>query len=229
MIQKIKNFLDGWGQLIRAIENILIDNMAATVPWLAPLLPAYMVHNSMIKQLGFPLWMGWAGAVVVEFLGLAAVSTAFQFWDYNQGKHKTDQSAPVWIAIITAGFYMILVLIVNVVLDKGESIYKIAKALLSMLSVVAAIILALRAQHARRLIYQENVRNDRKTARNLPKHSETFGNIDNYDWRRLSQKEQEQCKYMTAAEIKRAYPGINERTALNWHHRSGGNGHNDQP
>jgi hypothetical protein len=232
MITSIKKLLEGWGQLIRAVENVLIDNVAATVPWLAPLVPAYMVHDSMINRLGFPLWMGWAGAAVVEFLGLAAVSTAFQFWDYNQGKNKSDNAAPVWIALITASFYMLVVLVVNVMLDQAETINKLAKALLSLLSVVAAVVLALRAQHARRLTDIDRRKIERKEARSeslgkLPKVSESFGK--EFDWRRLTQREQENCRYMTAAEIKIAFPGISERTALNWHHKAGGNGHNTQP
>ena len=94
-VHNVTAFLRGWSQLTRALEATLVDNLAATIPWLAPIVPAYMIYSSLAGEIGFPHWVAVLSAAVVEFLGLATVSTTFQLWDYNDAKRKTDQHTPV--------------------------------------------------------------------------------------------------------------------------------------
>lgn len=216
MIDGVVSLLKAWGKLIRAVETVLIDNVAATTPWLAPLVPAYMVHDSMSSRLGFPLWMAWAGAIVVEFLGLAAVSTAFQFWDWNDSRKKLDQAAPVWLAAATAGFYMAVVLTVNVMLDQAILLHRIAKALLSLLSVVAAVILALRAQHARRIEAAAVARAERKELRRYGYRPDSDRTVTGQnDWRELPIEDRAIIKGMTTSDIVEKY-GCSDRVARRW-------------
>lgn len=224
MIDKIIQILHAWGRLTRAVESILIDNIAATSPWLAPLLPAFMAHQAMSTHLGFPAWVSICGAVVVEFLGLASITTTFQFWDYNDSRRKLDQAAPVRFAGMAAGFYLIVVITVNVMLDPSPWLHRIAKALLSSLSVIAAIILALRAQHSRRLDGIQQERQDRKEARKLSrKIQEPSGNFpEGSDWRKLPEEDRRMIHDLSTAEIAARYQ-VSERTARNW--RSRKNGH----
>ena len=149
MISRITKFLEGLLRLNRAAEGLLIDIIAGFSPWLAPIVPAFMTFRSMTGLLGFPVWIAWAAAICVEFLGLAAVRTALEFWQWNDDKHKTDPRAPVFLAIIAGSFYLAVVLTVNVTLDNSPGLFRLAKALLSSLSVCAGLILALRAGHAR--------------------------------------------------------------------------------
>lgn len=159
-------FLSGWRDLTRALEGALVDNLAATSPWLAPIIPAYLGYSNMTGVLGFPHWVAVVGAIVIETLGLSTVHTVFTLWDYNDSRRKSDQRAPVWAALVVAIVYIMVILTVNVLLDyERKSIEKLSLALLSMLSVVAAITLAVRANHARRLSDIQAERQERREMR----------------------------------------------------------------
>ena len=224
MIDKLVSALNGWKSLTNAVESILVDNIAATAPWLAPLVPAYMVHQAMIFILGFPVWIAWAGAAVVEFLGLAAIQTTFMFWDYNEAKRQSDQTAPVRVALATSAFYMTVVLTVNVMLDDSPFVLRMAKAMLSLLSAVAAVILALRSQHARRLQTIQNEKEERKNRKvtfsesyqKLPVLSEK---LPGSDWRTLTDDEKLAIVTLGRTKTMQTY-GISGRTYLNWERES---------
>ena len=92
-MDKIITFLHTWQNLTRAFEATLIDNLAATTPWLAPVIPAYLVYRNLVDKLGFNQIVAGVAATTVEFVGLATVHTVFALWDYNQAKRKSDQSS----------------------------------------------------------------------------------------------------------------------------------------
>jgi hypothetical protein len=214
------SLLREWSRFSRAIETTLIDNIASMAPWLAPVIPAYMAWHSMITSLLFPPMIAFAGALVVEFLGLSAVSTTFTFWDYNDSKRKTDQGAPVAVALITSIFYLAVILLVNVVLDNSPFVERLAKGLLSSLSVVAAVILALRSQHSRRLQAIEQEKTDRKELRLTRKDPASLPEISGKlphgaDWRKLTAEERGKVHQMTVQQIVAKYH-VSERTARNW-------------
>ena len=165
MITRIVTMLDGLLKLNRATENLLIDIIASYSPWVAPLVPAYMICQNMVTHLAFPVLAGLAAAVCVETLGLSSIQTAVSFWNWNDSKLKADPKAPVLLAILTGGFYLLTVLTVNAMLDDTSGVYRLAKALLSSLSVCAGVILALRAGHARRISETEHVHQERKAER----------------------------------------------------------------
>lgn len=238
-MNKITNFLRGWALLTRAVEGVLIDNIAATVPWLAPVVPAWLAYHNMTGVLGMPSWIGLVGAAVVEFLGLSTVSTAFSLWEYNDARRKTDHAAPLWVAIITAGFYLAVVLTVNVILDAAPAVERLAKGLLSTLSIAAAVTLATRAQHARRLQAAADERAERREMRRerqaatygeMPQLAETRHNSPQLaitrqtaDWRALSVPEREQIAGMTTEAVMAAYP-VSARTAREWREKARNNG-----
>jgi hypothetical protein len=120
----------------------------------------------MTQQLGYPPIFGLVGAAAVEFLGLSAVHTAVTFWQWND--HHKIERAPFWFALGAGLFYVLIVLTVNAALDiwrGNEGVKILAHALLSLLSVDAAVIIAIRAQHARRLTERDEARQERKAAR----------------------------------------------------------------
>jgi len=164
-MNKILGILHGWEKLTQALESTLVDNVAATIPWMAPIIPAWFAYENMTVVLGMPWAISLVGAAVIEFLGLASVSTTFKLWQYNNSKRKADQNAPVQVAIGTTVFYLVIVLLVNVILDTSPVEARVAKALLSMLSVAGAVVLAIRAQHARRLESNEAERQERRELR----------------------------------------------------------------
>jgi hypothetical protein len=110
--------------------------------------------------------------LAVEFLGLTAINTAVEFWRYNEDKHyrqslipvkrgkkRKFNGAPMWLALLTGAFYIVLVLFVNALLDIGHSsdVQIVSKAGLSLLSVVSGVIIALRASHSRRTTPKKRV------------------------------------------------------------------------
>lgn len=165
MITRIVTFLESLLKLNRATENLLIDVVASYSPWVAPIVPAFMTYQNMTTRLGFPAWAGMAAAVCVETLGLSSIQTAVSFWQWNDSKGKSDPKAPVLLAVLTGGFYLLTVLTVNAMLDDAPGVYRLAKALLSSLSVCAGVILALRAGHARRQSLTEQARIERRAER----------------------------------------------------------------
>jgi hypothetical protein len=155
---------------VKRIEAGFIDTVAAVTPWLAPLIPAYLVYHNMTTRLGYPPIFGLIGAAAVEFLGLSAVHTAVTFWTWNDD--HTKERAPFWFAFGAGLFYVFIVLTVNAALDiaqDSQGVKIFAHALLSLLSVDAAIIIAIRAQHARRLADKQSERDERKAQREAAK------------------------------------------------------------
>jgi len=139
---------------IQTFERVVIEAVSAFAPWLAPLIPAYLVYSNMIGILMLPEWVALVGAITVECLGLASVNTAVMFWRYNDSKRQIDQSAPMWVALAVGGFYIVVVLTINAILQiwpDNLGVIVLSDALLSLLSVDAGVILAIRSQHARRL------------------------------------------------------------------------------
>lgn len=214
-------------------EVSLINNIAAITPWLAPIAPAYIAWSHMTNVLQFPPAIAVVVASVVEFLGLSTVITATQFWDWNDSKRQSDQSAPFWIALISAGFYLAIIITINVLLDNSNTIERIAKALLSLLSIVAAVIIAIRSQHARRVAGIELERQEKKFQRQerkevkLPvkrtarsRKDKPPGDKSPVDWRTLSPTERQTLQGLSTQEIKNIFPGISDRTARDWKKRA---------
>ncbi len=143
-----ENGMNTWRHVIQVSERTLIDNVAATVPWLAPVSPAYMVWHNAVTLLGWPVWVAWVVALAVEGLGLSVVATSFQLW---REKRNT-----FWMAVCTTVFYLAIVITVNVALDLGAPAW-FAKALLSLLSVPAAVTIALRTQNAQATDEEKNM------------------------------------------------------------------------
>lgn len=148
---------------IKKLESIFIDAVAAITPWLAPLIPAFLVYHNMTERLGYTNLFGLIGAASVEFLGLSAVHTAVTFHQWNDN-HKSDR-APFWFAFGAGAFYVVIILTVNAALDIWQDqqwVKILAHALLSLLSVDAAAVIAMRAQHASRLNARIEAREERR-------------------------------------------------------------------
>jgi hypothetical protein len=165
MIKRTVKALEALLELNRASEALLIDIVASYAPWLAPVPVAMMTYQHMVTLLGFPAWAALAGALVVEFLGLSAVSTCVQFWTWNTSKLKTQARAPLTLAVFSGVFYLAVVIVINAMLDDAPTTHRIAKALLSSLSAVAAVILAMRSSHTKRITEAKHERQERKAER----------------------------------------------------------------
>ena len=174
-----------WRSITQAAEGALLDNIAATTPWLAPALPAAIAYGNMTDHLHFDRWLAFVGALVIEFLGLAAVHTAFQLWEFNETKNDSEQAAPFRWSVYAGAFYLFIIIVVNIILETAvaldmwlEGSQIVGKALLSFLSVVAAFVLALRSQHARRLAVKEQVKQERRDAYELGRLRKLVGELE---------------------------------------------------
>ncbi len=174
---RLRGGLESLQDTSQTFERVVIDNVSAFTPWLAPLIPASMAYHNMIARLDFSPVISLFGAVAVEFLGLSAVSTALEFWKYNEDKRKSDNAAPFIVALLTGVFYVAIILTVNAMLELNQSleIKVAAKAMLSLLSVVAAVIIALRSQHRRRLKEIADEKTQRRTERQQSRSQENPG------------------------------------------------------
>lgn len=152
---KLLNFFQRALEVNHAVYGLGIDVLAAYSPLLATLIPAYLTYRNTSIHLGFDAWIAFASAAAVEVLGISAVHTAVSLYQYNTSlTRKTDQRSPFWLAFATAVFYIAIVLVVNVGLDAAsgsETVNVVASGTLSLLSLVGALIIAVRAQHALKL------------------------------------------------------------------------------
>ena len=211
-------------KILDNIESNVLDIVSATIPWAAPVIPAYIAYENMTTVLDFPIWLSSVGAVVIESLGLATIHTALQFWNHNQSKTKTQHESPVWVPAVLGGFYLLLVLTVNVMLDDVPIVQRVAKTLLSLMSVVGGITIALRSQYKSQLVQYKEKKQERKQARKNPKLTSNLPKLTDgekevvevvTDWRRLSIVQKRQVSRMTTSEIVQVF-GVSSRTALNW-------------
>jgi hypothetical protein len=151
MIDKAVDFLEAIQRFVKATETTFIDTVSVVIPWLAPAAPAWIAWRSMTVELAFPIWLAAAMAAVIELLGLATINTVFQFWSWNQDARKSEPRSPVALALVLVMYYFCVILTVNTMLDGSTLQHKIAKGLLSSISVVGGVTIALRAAHARRV------------------------------------------------------------------------------
>lgn len=147
MAERIDKAMKSLLAINRAMETTLIDVVAAYTPWLASLVPAFLGYENVLRALHFEVWQAWVYAIVVEALGLATVATTLKLWNWNLA--NKDRRAPFALAVLTALFYLTIVLSVNVLLDDGDALQKVVKALASSFAVVGALTVALRSQQAR--------------------------------------------------------------------------------
>lgn len=177
--------LQGWRRVTDALNESLVPNVAATAPWLAPILPGYMVFDGLWRVLDVWFPVAVIGGLTVEFVGVAVIATTVELWQYNQARKAASQRqtkpkkgkkaqaaskglrglAPAGLAMGMGLVYFATVLVVNVLLDGGGAVEKVAKGLLSSLTIVAAVTLALRWQHGNLLAEKQIDKEERRKAR----------------------------------------------------------------
>jgi hypothetical protein len=235
-----ERLMDGWRHVIQVSERTLVDNVAATVPWLAPIAPAFMVWDNAVRLLGWPVWVAWMVAGAVEGLGISVISTAFTLW-----KEKRNTFG---VAIVTTVFYLATVISVNVLLDLGFSPI-VAKGLLSLLSIPGAVTIALRTQNAQLLEEARQAKEERREERRRSKADaleleqlrnvlessgkvsevsgqdlESSGKVSHGDWRNLSVVEKDWIRDSSRAEVAKKF-NVTPKTAKAWQEAVAGNGY----
>jgi len=165
------NIFDQANKWVRSTESSFVNLVSAIAPWAAPLAPAYMSYTHMIDYLGFPEWIAMAVALVVEALGLSTINTSVAFWMHNK-RYKLDaKRAPVFAAVFSFVSYLLIILTLNVMIEwfpEAREVKIIAKGLLTLLSIPAAITMAIRTQHHDLIQEIYNDKQERKAQKNTP-------------------------------------------------------------
>ena len=171
------NIFDRFNEWINDFEGSFVNSLTAFAPWIAPLAPAYMTYEHMTKFLEFPDLLAFALAAMVEILGFGTVSTGLDFWFYNRRERAGNKKAPLTIIIITFAFYLLLIIVSNVVIDisnaylskdwqKGAII--LVRLLLTLQTIPGALMVAARTGH-RDLLKEIKREKEQKLSENFPK------------------------------------------------------------
>ena len=234
------NVFDKLDEWVNSTEGSLVNFLTAFSPWLAPLAPAWMTYVHMKDFLEFPILICIALAVLVEILGFATVSTALDFWFHNRKEKAGIKKAPLQIVIGVFVFYLVLILISNVVIDISVAFLSegwqkaaiiIVKMLLTLQTVPGALIVAVRTGHRELLreIKKEKQERDEKTSRKLSESSKNLrgesGELsENFpkDWRKLrptlTYQQVLEIAHLDSAKVKiwAKQANVDERTIVNW-------------
>jgi len=140
-------FIDG--------EKSFLDIISAIIPYGVPVIPAYLMYHNAREQMNFPHEVALVAAIVVEGLGLASVTTAIQFFRNNQRYKDEKNKAPFWVAVAVYGFYILVVMLVNVILEWVSGARSgwviLAIALFMLLGIPAGVLIGIRHQFAKML------------------------------------------------------------------------------
>lgn len=167
--------------LINDAEKSFQDFLMAIVPYAVPIIPAYLTIDHVERYMDFPRWVAYTAGFVVEAFGITAITTAIKFYYHNQKYSKQDNKAPFWPALGAYVFYVVVVILVNVILEavsgsrSGWVILTIA--LFTLLSVPSGVLIAIRAQYSQVLEGIEaryGKKNDHPTPAPVPGGSGTY-------------------------------------------------------
>lgn len=146
----MQKFFSELAEVLNNSERAVIDLLSAFVPYMVPVIPAYLTYFHTLELMKFPAWVAFTAAFVVETLGMASVSTTIRFWRNNQRYKSEANKAPFGLALSIYVMYLVIVLTVNVVLEmvsgerSGWIIFSIG--LFSLLSVPSGVLISIRAQ-----------------------------------------------------------------------------------
>lgn len=165
----MNNFFDRLNESIRSIEGSFVNFISAVAPWLAPLAPAYMTYDHAVNTLHFPVWVALPVALVVEILGFSAVSTFMTFWFFNRRTKADAKKAPLPLVVFAFLFYLALIVASNILLDSfdnaGWAVVTV-RALFTLQTIPAALIVVARAGHRSLLAEMKQERTERANRTN---------------------------------------------------------------
>jgi len=220
------NWFDVANDAIRNTEASVVNFLSAIAPWGAPLAPASMAYIGMTTHLEFHRVIAGILAFVIEILGLATVHTTITFWQFNRRRLAEYKRRPTELAAGMFGFYLLIILTTNVILEIpiaypetpayiAAGIPMLAKLLLSLLAVPAAVTMAIRANHTMMLheVTGKKIGNIRQDSEKLEKQEITENS--RVDFRRLPDEDKAIISNMTTNQVMLQYD-VKERTARNW-------------
>jgi hypothetical protein len=145
-----ENIFDRATRTINQFEDSVVNLISVIIPWLVPLIPAYILYDHLRTELEWGREISLIAGAVVEGLGLATVNTYFRFERHNRKYKDEKNKMPLWVVIVAYLWYLVIVLFVNVVFDfmAGVSWTRIVAILaFSTLSLPASALISVRALH----------------------------------------------------------------------------------
>ena len=161
------NIFDYISQVLNGAERAFLDLLSIAVPYFVPIIPAYLTYFHTMNIMGFPSWVAMTASFVVEVLGITSVSTAIRFFRHNQKYKKSIErnaanSAPFMLAVFVYVFYIVIVLVVNVLLEQiagtRSGAVILAIALFSLLSFPSGVLISIRTQYTEMLEEKQQAR-----------------------------------------------------------------------
>lgn len=143
--------------IIKGAESNVVELITVIGPWLAPLVPAYLTYYHSLSVLGLPETLAIILGVVVEVIGLSSGHTLAQLWSHNRRTRAQKERIPLLPVFGVFGFYVGTVLAINLGLIWYNTVLqeKFVYVAITLLTVPAITIIALRAQHHNILLEQE--------------------------------------------------------------------------
>jgi hypothetical protein len=175
ILGKIFKFLT---DLLNGSERYIVDFISTFVPYAVPVIPAYLTYHNTMLEMDFPQWVAWTAAFVVEALGLASVATAVRFWRHNVRYKSEANRAPFKLAVAVYVFYIVVVILVNVILEivagnRGGWVI-LSIALFSMLSFPASVLISIRYMYSEMLVERAE-KNASRRGEHLPAENDGGG------------------------------------------------------
>jgi hypothetical protein len=147
----MKRFFEWLSNVINGAESSFLNFLGALVPYAVPVIPAYLTFYHTRDMMDFPDWVAWTAAFAVEVLGMTSVSTAIRFYRHNQKYKREENKAPFKLAMGVYVFYIVVVLVVNIILEIVDGSRNhwviIAIGLFSLLSFPSGVLVSIRAQY----------------------------------------------------------------------------------
>lgn len=85
------------------------------IAFLTPIPVSLQTKTHAMKYLGYSEFWSWVIALIVEFLGYASIYKALQFAEHNRRYTDPKNKAPFKLAIATYIFYLVAVIVFNVI------------------------------------------------------------------------------------------------------------------
>lgn len=211
----------GVNAVILNSEHSFLNLVTVIIPWLVFLAPASMTWTNTGKHLGFPLWLRWIVAIVVEGLGLVSGSQLLDDIWHNRRRENRAKEKKVnpLISGVATFFYLVITISLNAILDVyGDQDWAkvLARVMLTSMGAVAIAIIAVRG-----------LRNEMRFADKgqIGDSSDTYARYDTYDYRveigNVLTVEQKRDLYSMGRAnllnyIKDTYPNIHPDIASRW-------------
>lgn len=215
----------------------LTDKLINLSPWLTPLSGMQITIQNMLGPLNYWPPVAYLTGVAIEILGVATLSTALDFYQHNKRYADDKNKMPLIVPGLAFGFYIVLIMAIVILLEIPlEGSQKVAslitvKAMLTLLSIPAGLIIAVRKLHKDTL---QKLSKKKQTAAQVSEGeaviapapaqvspqvsepqaqvSETFEN-----WKRVPENIRKEIALLSHwSEVQKRFPNLIEKTAQNW-------------